>query len=146
MSLQRPSPPKNPRFRFTTPLVHDDGSPIPAEWELTCPTCGYELTGLSVRRCPECGKRFDPHDIWVARRHKEAGVGQHAPGYVAYGIFGVILLITFPIFKAHPWMALPLGLLPMYELAACFLNRDAAPGRTIVITIVAMTCILVGFW
>jgi hypothetical protein len=25
---------------------------------VTCPTCGYNLTGLSESRCPECGSRF----------------------------------------------------------------------------------------
>ena len=25
---------------------------------VTCPTCGYNLTGLSEARCPECGTRF----------------------------------------------------------------------------------------
>lgn len=25
---------------------------------LTCPTCGYNLTGLSTARCPECGSTF----------------------------------------------------------------------------------------
>ncbi len=25
---------------------------------ITCPTCGYNLTGLSEARCPECGTKF----------------------------------------------------------------------------------------
>ncbi len=25
-----------------------------------CPTCGYDLTGTTETRCPECGKAFDP--------------------------------------------------------------------------------------
>jgi len=25
---------------------------------VTCPTCGYNLTGLSESRCPECGSKF----------------------------------------------------------------------------------------
>lgn len=27
---------------------------------LHCPECGYDLTGLRVNRCPECGRAFDP--------------------------------------------------------------------------------------
>ena len=27
-----------------------------------CRTCGYCLYGLTVNRCPECGKEFDPAD------------------------------------------------------------------------------------
>ncbi len=25
---------------------------------ITCPTCGYNLTGLNIARCPECGSEF----------------------------------------------------------------------------------------
>lgn len=28
-----------------------------------CPKCGYVLRGLAEPRCPECGRRFDPHEI-----------------------------------------------------------------------------------
>ncbi len=27
---------------------------------LFCPHCGYNLTGLTKNRCPECGREFDP--------------------------------------------------------------------------------------
>ncbi len=27
---------------------------------LACPTCGYNITGLPLHQCPECGKPFDP--------------------------------------------------------------------------------------
>ncbi len=30
---------------------------------LFCPTCDYNLTGLSEQRCPECGTEFDPDAI-----------------------------------------------------------------------------------
>lgn len=30
---------------------------------LHCPACGYELTGLPVPRCPECGEEFDPAEL-----------------------------------------------------------------------------------
>lgn len=30
---------------------------------LTCPTCGYNLTGLVEARCPECGSRFTLNDL-----------------------------------------------------------------------------------
>jgi hypothetical protein len=33
-----------------------------------CLRCGYWLRGLTERRCPECGKRFDPRDprtMWL---------------------------------------------------------------------------------
>jgi hypothetical protein len=41
----------------------------------TCRTCGYPLKGLPERRCPECGRSFDPYDPatmrvpgWIPRR------------------------------------------------------------------------------
>ena len=32
---------------------------------LTCPTCGYNLTGLSEARCPECGAKFTLNDLYA---------------------------------------------------------------------------------
>ena len=33
-----------------------------------CLSCGYSLTGLSERRCPECGTEFDPASVgWVVK-------------------------------------------------------------------------------
>lgn len=31
--------------------------------DLKCWTCGYDLTGLTERRCPECGEPFDPGEL-----------------------------------------------------------------------------------
>ena len=30
---------------------------------VVCPTCGYNLTGLSESRCPECGSKFTLNDL-----------------------------------------------------------------------------------
>jgi hypothetical protein len=32
---------------------------------ITCPTCGYNLTGLSEARCPECGAKFTLNDLYA---------------------------------------------------------------------------------
>lgn len=47
-----------------TPLIQDrEGSdPIPAVPLHVCPTCDRTLTGLTARRCPECGKPFTLSD------------------------------------------------------------------------------------
>ena len=38
---------------------------------LRCPLCDYDLRGLSEPRCPECGHRFDWHELrdWRDRQH-----------------------------------------------------------------------------
>lgn len=32
-----------------------------------CPGCDYILTGLTENRCPECGRRFEPHEVIASR-------------------------------------------------------------------------------
>ncbi len=39
---------------------------------VTCPTCGYNLTGLSDARCPECGTKFTLNDLFARQPHREA--------------------------------------------------------------------------
>jgi DNA-directed RNA polymerase subunit RPC12/RpoP len=34
---------------------------------VACPTCGYNLTGLSESRCPECGSRFTLDELMAAQ-------------------------------------------------------------------------------
>jgi predicted Zn-ribbon and HTH transcriptional regulator len=28
-----------------------------------CKSCGYSLRGMAARRCPECGREFDPNNL-----------------------------------------------------------------------------------
>jgi len=41
-----------------TPLERVERIKGSSKSAVTCPTCGYNLTGLSEARCPECGTRF----------------------------------------------------------------------------------------
>lgn len=36
---------------------------------VTCPTCGYNLTGLSESRCPECGSKFTLDELMASQPH-----------------------------------------------------------------------------
>ncbi len=44
-----------------------EGVPIPESFDLHCPECGYNLTGLREWRCPECGERFSPRRAYTLR-------------------------------------------------------------------------------
>jgi hypothetical protein len=47
------------------PRMPRDDEPVPADLDLHCTSCGYSLTGLFERRCPECGEPFDPRETWL---------------------------------------------------------------------------------
>ena len=35
----------------------------------TCPACGYNLSGLTQCRCPECGATYEIDKLWRASIH-----------------------------------------------------------------------------
>ncbi|MGA2582770.1 MAG: zinc ribbon domain-containing protein [Tepidisphaeraceae bacterium] len=41
---------------------------------ITCPTCGYNLTGLTESRCPECGSKFTLDELLALQPHADAEV------------------------------------------------------------------------
>lgn len=49
--------------------------PVPEEPLHLCPTCDYNLTGLTARRCPECGEPFTLPD--ARDRGVEKSIGYH---------------------------------------------------------------------
>jgi hypothetical protein len=130
------------RFRSRVPTVHDDGQPIPEEWHLRCPACEYELTGLTRRVCPECGRIFDPHAIWQGEREKFAARSMQIPAYVLYGVLAFLVLISLPQILKNPRIALPLLILPVYEGAAFFWQKDAGTARGIVMTLCICACVI----
>jgi hypothetical protein len=40
---------------------------------VACPTCGYNLTGLTTTRCPECGTQFTLDELFAQQGGKYAG-------------------------------------------------------------------------
>jgi hypothetical protein len=50
-------------------------------YDLTCPHCGYNLTGLVKPICPECGGEFDP--VYLR------GMARKYPGHMVLGIWTI---------------------------------------------------------
>jgi len=55
------------------------------DYDLECPTCGYDLRGLTEQRCPECGCAFDLAAL-------RAG-GENHSTFRAYGICASLILL-----------------------------------------------------
>jgi hypothetical protein len=43
---------------------------------LVCPNCGYNLTGLSEARCPECGSRFTIDELLASQPNRAASAAE----------------------------------------------------------------------
>ena len=43
-------------------MIHSPAVPTAVPDDALCLTCNYALRGLDARRCPECGRAFDPDD------------------------------------------------------------------------------------
>jgi len=42
---------------------------------IVCPTCGYNLTGLSEPRCPECGTKFTINELIASQPSRNVEIG-----------------------------------------------------------------------
>ncbi len=90
-------------------------SPEPVfDKDVECPSCKYNLRGLTEPRCPECGEVFDPQELLAGKPYvrpagpgwDEAGVGvlrhparfwdrpglaqQRGPDFVSFALFAVV--------------------------------------------------------
>jgi hypothetical protein len=57
----------------------------PPDWnihtqDLLCPLCGYNLRGLTVARCPECGFAFTWQELIEAEKNKHLYLFEHGTG------------------------------------------------------------------
>lgn len=93
----------------SVPHTRDDLQPIPAEWNLRCIECGYELTGLRNRVCPECGHPFSPRETWEANQaqlppRSESGTRRIVYLLALAGVVAVVMAIGG--MTEHVWAAL----------------------------------------
>src|SRR5688572_3879237 len=59
-------------------------STSPPDWsrigrDVICPLCEYNLRGLTEPRCPECGYRFEWHDVFNSDRYQHPFLFEHHP-------------------------------------------------------------------
>lgn len=96
------------------PPMPAEGEPIPPELNLRCTSCGYALTGLLVRICPECGEPFDPREAWLDNERSTLGYHfKHLRPLWVYVVGGItlvmaILTLTLAILQPVVFFTLPL--------------------------------------
>ena len=98
-----------------------DRFPVPP----VCPRCSYELTGLTVQRCPECGRRFKISEVrqqsvrtWSAiRRLRHANADARTGLKLAAGAWAAVLVFQLPGLR-HMLLAVNLAALAAALFAA----------------------------
>lgn len=83
-----------------------DDRPVPEKPPHACPNCDYNLTGLTSRRCPECGEEFTLHEARLrANEIGEYGKEMRAIRRkdmvfvvlgIATGVIGLLIPFWFP--------------------------------------------------
>lgn len=80
-----------------------------------CLGCGYCLRQLTERRCPECGRAFDPDDartmslgkpLWRWQRWLLRPLGWRTISLAILGTAGLVYLGRWPGFSPEPWSVL----------------------------------------
>lgn len=160
-------PMRQPRFRQTTPQLLDTGEPIPPEWDLRsnawptprtrsepippewdlhCGACGYNLTGLTARRCPECGEPFKPRELWSANRLAAIEAQEdRVPLYMSYGLVSLFIAVILWKSFIKPYILLPFLLLLLYELLTRQRGRGRARARVIVLALCGVLALAIWF-
>ena len=137
--------PRSVRYRLPTPTLFDDGKPILPDWDLRCCACGYQLTGLTSRRCPECGEAFRPRGTWVANRRSRATEQDRIPRYVYLGLLTGFGLLFLAMAWRQPEVLLPLLIVPPVEAVVFWLKWDPTWPRIVTLSFCAMAALCLWF-
>jgi hypothetical protein len=120
-----------------TPRYGEREAPIPAVPLHLCPSCNYNLTGLTSRRCPECGTPFTLRDAKMhgiemsddVQRHLRFERWRNLKSYLGVGL--LLLAVWLPNVSTGSLRGLlglkltgrgyyMLSLLPVLLLFACY--------------------------
>lgn len=72
----------------------DTVEPPPSDTGLKCPKCGYNLTALTTRTCPECGETFVITDVTGHVRPPPPSALRHVAGAL-YGLGTVLVVMSW---------------------------------------------------
>ncbi len=135
-----PASPESGAARFQSDTQVDDW-PIPENPPHNCPYCDYNLTGLTSRRCPECGEPFQVHEArWrgdeLNRKGSflQAALDAEKPLLIAGIVAGIIGIVLPYIFDISAWKA----------TAALSTRFNGPPHFMVVATLPAL--VLVKYW
>ena len=112
------------------PALIDPSQPVPDDFDVLCESCGYSLVGLNTDRCPECGARFNPNDLplaripWLYRRR--------CGSFIAY--FSTVRMILFRPTAFAKELSRPVRISP----------DDALRFRRVTLRIVQVTAVLIA--
>lgn len=59
---------------------------------LECIHCGYSVVSLTQNRCPECGRRFDPHYLAHVIQERQRFAGRNPTHWLTVAFLLIILL------------------------------------------------------
>lgn len=138
-----------------TQLPSADASPEPAEPELFCPNCDYNLRGLPTDICPECGKPYDRETLLFQATSENIPmrVWLKATGFRAwFSLFGLCLFSPGRLGQMLPaspnlselfWygMAMRIGASAIIAAAISFPDQPKYPLQIIVMI---LSAVLVG--
>jgi hypothetical protein len=73
-----------------------------ADHDEPCPRCGYNLRGLIVRRCPECGSRLKYVEVAVVH-HRGLGVLNVLAAALAVNAAHLLVTLALAMFFYRSW-------------------------------------------
>lgn len=108
---------------------------------LYCPKCGYNLTGLTEERCPECGAGFDPLElarlqVLTTRRAKHA-VFRAVLMPIAFAFVAPFMATVFTSWTTHfspSWLVILLVLLGVMAAFALPVWHGTSIGKNVALS------------